>query len=195
MNTQTVLFSNNDFVSPSNLLATTTAFFGGEIDLDPASSESANSVVEAQRYFDWKANGLKQDWKAKTVYLYPPRDLLNGSEQPEDKRLFRKKLRFRKSAQRVWLEKCYDQWIHNQFEQAIIFLTSSEVALLVTQKIEFDFPLCILAEHPKLLKETTLEPVNSRVFGFVYYLPPVKNADEAVRNFYNSYSNLGRVYT
>jgi len=195
MNTQTVSFSSNDFVSPADLLATTTAFFGGEIDLDPASSHSANTVVEAQRFFDWKANGLKQDWKARSVYLYPPRDLLNGSEQPEDKRLFRKNLRFRKSAQRVWLEKCYDQWIHNQFEHAVIFLTSSEVALLVTQKIKFDFPLCILSEHPKLLREESLKPINSRVFGFVYYLPTVSNSEVAVRNFYNSYSNLGRVYT
>lgn len=194
MNSPIVSFSENDFISPPELAATTAAFFGGSIDLDPASSEVANSIIQANKFFTWRENGLLQPWKAKNVYLFPPRDLLNGTEQPEDTRLFTKKLRFRKSAQRVWLELCYHKWVRNEFEEAIIFLTSSEVALLVTQKISFDFPLCVLAERPKLIKEKNLESVKAKVLGFVYYLPSRLNYEDNIRKFSDYYSSLGRVY-
>jgi hypothetical protein len=194
MNSQIVSYSENDFISSLELVATTAAFFGGSIDLDPASSESANSVVQADRFFTWKENGLNQPWKADSVYLYPPKSTLNGAEQPKDTRLFRKNLRFKKSAQRVWLELAYNKWLRNEFGQGIIFLTSSEVALLVTQKIGFDFPLCILSERPKLLHEQTLKPVQAKVFGFIYYLPSQLNYENSIRSFSEHYSNLGRVY-
>lgn len=193
-NIQTVSFTNDDFISPPELVATTAAFFGGSIDLDPASSEVANSIVQADRFFTWRENGLVQPWKANNIYLYPPRNVLTGDEQPKDTRLFRKLLRFKKSAQRVWLEHCYQKWLHNEFGQAIIFLTSSEVALLVTQKIKFDFPFCILAERPKLIREKDLNLVKAKVFGFLYYLPPQSNYEISIRNFSEHYSNLGRVY-
>ena len=194
MSSQIVSYSENDFISPPELVATTAAFFGGSIDLDPASSESANSVVQADRFFTWKENGLNQPWKADSVFLYPPKSTLNGAEQPKDTRLFRKNLRFKKSAQRVWLELAYNKWLRNEFGQGILFLTSSEVALLVTQKIGFDFPLCILSERPKLLHEQTLKPVQAKVFGFVYYLPSQLNYENSIRSFSEHYSNLGRVY-
>jgi hypothetical protein len=194
MSSQIVSYSENDFISPPELVATTAAFFGGSIDLDPASSESANSIIQADRFFTWKENGLNQPWKADSVFLYPPKSTLNGAEQPKDTRLFRKNLRFKKSAQRVWLELCYNKWLRNEFGQGIIFLTSSEVALLVTQKIGFDFPLCILSERPKLLHEQTLKPVQAKVFGFIYYLPSQLNYENSIRSFSEHYSNLGRVY-
>ena len=194
MNIQTVSFTDKDFVSPPEIAATTAAFFGGSIDLDPASSEEANSVVQADRFFTWRENGLVQPWKANSVYLYPPRSVLSGDEQPKDIRLFKKILRFKKSAQRVWLELCYQKWLRNEFGQAVIFLTSSEVALLVTQKISFDFPLCVLSERPTLLKEQDLTPVKSKVFGFIYYLPPQSDYELGVQNFIEHYSTLGRVY-
>ena len=195
MNSQIVSYSEDDFVSPPDLIATTAAFYGGSIDLDPASSEAANSIVQADRFFSWRENGLIQPWKANSVYLFPPRSTLNGTEQPKDTRLFQKKLMFKKSAQRIWLELCYKKWLHNEFEQAVIFLTSSEVALLVTQKISFDFPFCILAERPKLLKEKDLKSVKVKVFGFVYYLPPQSDYENSIWKFTEHYSSLGRVYT
>jgi hypothetical protein len=194
MSSQIVSYSENDFISPPELVAATAAFFGGSIDLDPASSESANSVVQADRFFTWRENGLNQPWKADSVFLYPPKSTLNGAEQPKDTRLFRKNLRFKKSAQRVWLELAYNKWLRNEFGQGILFLTSSEVALLVTQKIGFDFPLCILSERPRLLHEQTLKPVQAKVFGFVYYLPSQLNYENSIRSFSEHYSNLGRLY-
>jgi hypothetical protein len=185
-----------DFVSPPEVIGTVTSFFNGQIELDPASSHAANTLVNASKYFTPAENGLKQKWKAKNVYLYPPREFLTSTEQPEDTMLFRRKRRFQKSAQRVWLEECYRRYMRKEFNEAIVFLTSSEVALLTTQALKIDFPLCILKTRPALLiDDPDLNKVkNSRCYGFIYYFPDFENINERVYRFNESFSELGRVY-
>lgn len=192
-----MVLSSKDFVSPPELIATTAAFFGGSVDLDPASSEHANQVVQADKYFNWQQNGLNQIWKAKNIYLYPPKDIALKHEQPKPTRLFTKNTQFKKSNQRVWLEQAYKKWLHKEFEQGILFITSAEVALISTQRINFDFPVCIMKEKPRLLlDDATLKPLkNCRVFGFIYLLPPVTKYEASVSKFREMYSTLGRVYT
>lgn len=188
--------ASSDFVSPPNVVGTVTAFFDGKIDLDPASSDTANTFVGADKYFTPKHNGLNVNWQADSVYLYPPRDVLHGSEQPPNKHLYRKARRFKKSAQRIWLEESLVKYKKQEFNEAIIFLTSAEVALLVTQKLDIDFPLCIMNEHPQLRKDTeNFEEVkNTKCFGFIYYLPSMTNTDKRICEFYQLFSNVGRVY-
>jgi ParB family chromosome partitioning protein len=45
----------------------------GQIDLDPASCETANKVVKATRYFTEEDDGLVQEWKGR-IWLNPPFD-------------------------------------------------------------------------------------------------------------------------
>lgn len=188
--------AETDFVSPPNLVAVTTSFFGGQIDLDPASSEEANVLINAYRFFTQIDNGLNQIWKAQSVYLYPPRDFLLYNEQPPDHVLFKRKRRFQKSAQRVWLEEILRKYKRAEFEEAIIFLTSSEVALLVTQKLKIDLPMCIMKEHPQLLLDEPGLPklINTRCLGFVLYLPSPTNTEQRIMEFTTQFSILGRVY-
>ncbi len=189
--------SSKDFVSPIEVIATTTAFFDGEINLDPASSDHANALVQAHRYFTWEQNGLNQSWKSKNIYLYPPRDICFKHEQPKQTTIFNKPPQFKKSNQRIWLEQAYKKWLRKEFEQAIIFLTSVEVALLSTQRIKFDFPLCVMKDKPKLfIDNEKLEPLkNCKVLGFLYLLPPINNFEQSINKFTELYSTLGRVYT
>lgn len=188
--------SEIDFVSPADVVGVTTAFFSGRIDLDPASSEHANQLVGARRFFTPKENGLNQIWKAKSVFLYPPRDVLISAEQPREVLLFRKRRRFQKSAQRVWLEETLRRYRKGEFEEAIVFLTSSQVALLVTQRLNLDLPMCILKEHPKLHIDAPGLPElkNTRCLGFILYFPSPFNTEDRVMDFFNVYSQLGRVY-
>ena len=188
--------SSFDFVSPSDVIGVTTAFFEGRIDLDPASSPHANALVCADRFFTEEDNGLKQDWKAKTLYLYPPREFLTGSEQPESSMLFIKKRKFQKSKQRVWLEEAYKRYMRKEFEEGIVFLTSSDVALRVTQKIGIDLPMCVMKESPKLsLDQQGLPELrSSRCIGFILYFPSTENYDKKMQDFIELYSLLGRVY-
>lgn len=43
----------------------------GEIDLDPASSDTANTIVKAAQIFTFKDNGLEQPWHGR-VWMNPP---------------------------------------------------------------------------------------------------------------------------
>lgn len=185
-----------DFVSPPDVVGVTTSFFSGSIDLDPASSDEANTLIGADRFFTVQHNGLNQKWNAKNVYLYPPRDFLLVNEQPKDTLLFTRRRRFQKSAQRVWLEECLKRYRKAEFEEAIIFLTSSEVALLVTQRLNIDLPLCILKNHPALHLDVPGLPKleRTRCLGFILYLPSFLNTEERIMDFSNLYSQLGRVY-
>jgi hypothetical protein len=69
--------------------------------------------------------------------------------------------------------------------------------LLSTQKLNFDFPLCVMKEKPKLFIENeNLEPLkNCKVLGFIYFLPPINDYEASVNKFISLYSTLGRVYT
>ena len=185
-----------DFVSPPELIGITTSFFGGQIDLDPASSEVANTLISADKFFTQNDDGIKQTWKAKSLYLYPPRDFLNNDEQPKDPYIFKKRKRFQRSAQRVWLETCLRKYRKNEFDEAIVFLTSSEVALLTTQKIGLDLPLCIAKERPELLIDAPGLPKlgRTRCFGFVYYFPSSNNTEKRIGEFIDLYSSFGRVF-
>src|SRR5258707_2115966 len=49
----------------------------GAFDLDPASSEDANQVVQAARYFTEEDDGLSQEWKGR-IWLNPPYGRLAG---------------------------------------------------------------------------------------------------------------------
>ena len=185
-----------DYVSPADVVGVTTAFFGGGIDLDPASSTHANELIQAQRFFTPTENGLTQSWKAKKLYLYPPRDTVPYSEQPSDNSLFRRKKRYAKSAQRVWLEEANKRYMRNEFNEAIVFLTSAEVALRVSQHLDIDLPLCILKSHPKLSKDEAKLPAlrSTRCMGFILYFPCSINTHERISQFQHQYSLLGRCY-
>ena len=191
-----MVLASNDFVSPPDLVAVTTSFLGGEIFLDPASSDIANTVVQASRFFSWQNNGAVQDWKGKNIYLYPPKDIALKQDQPRSKKLFEKATYFKKSNQRVWLELAYSKWLKQEFDEGIVFITSTEVALLATQKSNIDLPMCVLKEHPKLLREQDdLKPLKqSKVVGFVFYLPSVTQWEQRTHEFAQQYSDLGRVY-
>ena len=185
-----------DFVSPPDVIGTATAFLGGHIQLDPASSDAANTVVCADRYFTPTHNGLRQLWNADSVYLYPPRDLLYNKEQPPDLALFRKTKRFKRSAQRVWLEEAVRKYKRQEFNEAIIFITSTDVALRVTQQIGLDLPMCILRDTPEIYIDTPeLEKLkNTRCHGFIFYIPHYLNTELRLYEFQNMFSELGRVF-
>jgi phage N-6-adenine-methyltransferase len=60
----------NEWFTPAEYVALARSVLGG-IDLDPASSDKAQEIIDADRYFTKADDGLKQEWRGR-VWLNPP---------------------------------------------------------------------------------------------------------------------------
>ncbi len=67
---------SNEHYTPPEVCELARAALGGEIDLDPASCEQANTIVRARRYFTRRDDGLSLPWTGENVFLNPPGDEL-----------------------------------------------------------------------------------------------------------------------
>jgi DNA N-6-adenine-methyltransferase (Dam) len=63
--------NNFEWYIPKNVAEAVRQAFGGRIDVDPASSHIANTVVKAKTYFTIEDDGLSKSWHG-NVMLNPP---------------------------------------------------------------------------------------------------------------------------
>lgn len=61
-----------EWYTPAEYLAAAREAFGGPIDLDPASTDVANRVIQAEQIFTKHDDALQQAWHAERLWMNPP---------------------------------------------------------------------------------------------------------------------------
>ena len=73
---ETVIRDRDEYASElytkSGTISAIRSYFGGVIELDPASCAVANRTIRARRFFTKEMDGLKQDWSANRIFVNPP---------------------------------------------------------------------------------------------------------------------------
>jgi hypothetical protein len=67
--------SRDEYGTPPPIVECVRAFYGGQIDCDPASNEAAQRIVRATIYYTKERDGLKQEWRGDTFLNGPYSDL------------------------------------------------------------------------------------------------------------------------
>jgi len=93
---------NNEWYTPVRFIELAHCVMGS-IDLDPASSEIANKVVQAEKYYTKEDDGLSKDWYG-TVWLNPP---------------------YAGNLIGKFIDKLYESWDDGKISQAIILVNNA----------------------------------------------------------------------
>lgn len=72
---------SNEWFTPAEYVNAARELMGG-IDIDPASCEVANRVIQAAKYYTKQDNGLARSWRGR-VWLNPPYGFENGASNQE----------------------------------------------------------------------------------------------------------------
>ena len=167
---------SNEHYTPHEVIQAAQATMGG-IDLDPASCETANSVVRAAQYFGKEQDGLSVPWYG-TVFLNPPGSKIRG-----------------KSAAAVWWSKLVSEWQIGNVSEAIFVGFSIEI-LQTTQRaggpVPLDFPFCVPAARLDFLGEDLKEQGSPTHANVIVYLPPKASVAAGITRFRREFAHMGR---
>lgn len=164
---------SDNWHTPREYVEAVRAVFGGVIDLDPASSAQANSVVRATSYWTESDDGLSKPCWYGNVYLNPP-----GGK------------RGNRSLAGLFWSKLMEQ--RSVLGQAIYMGFSAE-HMQSTQKPGqrsiLDFPFCVPAKRIRFVDPTGLKssPSHSNVIAYVPGI--VDNTDK----FLEVFARFGKV--
>jgi ParB family chromosome partitioning protein len=65
------VLSSDEWYTPMEYIEAVRDLYGGIIDLDPASNEEAQKIVQATTYYTQDDDGLNHDWSG-NIFLNPP---------------------------------------------------------------------------------------------------------------------------
>lgn len=118
---------NNEWYTPARYIEAARIVLDG-IDLDPASSSTANETVKALRYFTKEEDGLVQEWKARSIWLNPPYERDMTRQGPA------------RSTIGKWVHKLIAEYQSGNVKQAIFLGTARTDASWF--QLLFEYPVC-----------------------------------------------------
>ncbi len=159
----------------------------GRIDLDPASCEEANEVVQAADFFTQEGDGLHCVWRHMPRSLEagtPSRVFLNPPGGKVGKR----------SSAVVWWEKLVDECLEGNVSEAVFICFNLEV-LNTTQACPtpcLEFPICYFRSRPRFWPPGT-PPEQRGVVGQPKYPGCAVYIGPNVELFCTAFAHLGLV--
>lgn len=138
---------NNEWYTPSIYIESARKVLGN-IDLDPASCETANSIVQADKYFTQETNGLDKEWKGK-VWLNPP---------------------YASSLIKLFINKLVDEYQSGNTTEAILLVNNATETQWAKAALVDCNSVCFVERRIKFLNKD-LVPANTPLQGqmFVYF--------------------------
>jgi ParB family chromosome partitioning protein len=122
---------SNEWYTPAPILEAAHRVLGGMIDLDPASCEAANQVVQAQRFYTIADDGLNQPWHGRNVWLNPPYGKTGN-----------------RSNQDIWSQRLVQSFRLGHVGEAML-LVNAATDTAWFQALGREFPICLIAGRLK----------------------------------------------
>jgi hypothetical protein len=151
----------------------------GAIDLDPASCEAANRIVQAARYFTETDNGYTREWRGK-LFLNPP----YGWCYPDGRRKENGGL----SAQGHWTKRLIAQYRAGTVTEAILLINANTGEQWF--QALWEFPICFVNRRIRFIPGEGTDPHKqpTKSNAFIYFGPRPARFTEVFGQF-------GRVVT
>lgn len=124
MNPQHLSLSNEHYAPPI-IAEACRAMMGGIIGLDPASCHYANLIVQAEKYYTWRDNGLLQPWKSQALFLNPPGGKVTKKFIDDIDGYI--EYRETQSMQALWFDVLVRRWIEREVYQACFIAFNQEI--------------------------------------------------------------------
>jgi DNA N-6-adenine-methyltransferase (Dam) len=137
----------DEYGTPAPIVEIVRAFYGGQIDCDPASNETAQKTVRAIQYFTKEQDGLKQQWLGTTFLNGPYSDLA------------------------PWVEKLISEYEAGHVTEAIVLTNAAVGTEWFNLLLDAAAGACILRDRVRFLLNG--EARNSPMTGqMLFYLGP-----------------------
>lgn len=145
---------SDEYITPKIYVDVIRRVLGGEIYLDPASSDAANAVVGAVKYFTKADDALAHQWGARTAYLNGPFSKL-----------------------KPFVNKLVDSHLAGDIPAAIVLVNGFYLDSEWCQRL-LDFPICITDHRIEFDGPDVCRRGVPRVLSVFVYLGPAWDAFE-----------------
>jgi ParB family chromosome partitioning protein len=142
---KSLIHKSYEWYTPVEYISAVREVFGGQIELDPASSAVANQTVQAERYFDQDTNGLLHEWRSHTVFFNPPHN--------------------RRTTTGPWVQKLLSEYRAGNISEAIMLVDAATETRWFS--VLYNFPMCFVEGRISFLNGEG-KPAGSPIGGSVF---------------------------